>query len=246
LPIGGNLSGWNLALVQDQVAIATRNALRRGYYQYHYGWRDNFFCYPYYSFQPIYGQSFFSPWYGYAHLPGYLSYDRCSILDNIVPIVIGGLVYNWSRPNYGYYGNSGQGNSGYGSRRYSQIDYAVGDIVDAFEYRDPRSLERVIGRNSVNVFFDTRYAYTLKSVDFYDLMLDLVTSTETTSYTVERIYRDNNRVNFIARHDYNDPWGRPLTQYHTYVLRDDRRGPYITDFGVTDDPQLGFNRRLGR
>jgi hypothetical protein len=240
-PIVVGTGGWNDFLIREEVARRVQQQLRRGYFHYDRGWTDSFFCYPYYAFIPVYNQTVFSPWYSYAHMPGYIYVRRSTFLDNILPIVITGLIYNWNRPHHVAYSPIRTTGA-----RYNELDYALGDLVDAFEYRDPQALARVIGDNRVNVFFENRYAYTLSGNDFYDLMLDLVVQTETVGYQFERIYRDRDRVTAIAVHQYLDPWGRLLTQYHTYVLRQNRRGVTITDFAISDSWNPGQSRRLGR
>ncbi|MCO5297183.1 MAG: hypothetical protein M9921_10030 [Fimbriimonadaceae bacterium] len=213
---------------EDNVRYAHR--YRSGYVQYDSRWCDDFFYYPYYSFNPIPNQCVISPWYYYPQLPGYLSYNRIMVI-NTRPCVFIGNVYNWSRParygdNYGY---------GYGSTR-SDLDYALDDLVSAFERSDRRAIGRLVPyRGRIDIALEGQFAYSLNADDFYDMYLDLVLSTRTLSYDIldVRTYRDE--VTVLARHDYVDPWGRNDRVYHYYRLRRDRNAYFISEFGTSQN-----------
>lgn len=213
---------------EDNVRYANR--YRSGYVQYDSRWCDDFFYYPYYTFTPFSNQCVISPWYYYPQLPGYLAYNRIMII-NTRPCVFIGNVYNWSRParygdSYGY---------GYGYNR-SDLDYALDDLVSAFERNDRRAVGRLVPyRGRVDIALEGQFAYSLDADDFYDMYLDLVMSTRTRSYDIldVRTYRDE--VTVLARHDYIDPWGRSDRVYHYYRLRRDRNIYTIMEFGTSQN-----------
>lgn len=203
---------------------------RQGYYHNNRNWRDDYFCYPYYYFEPYWGHSVISPWYYYPNLPGYLASSRCLFLTvRIGPFH--GYIYDWS-PRYVSY--NPYYNVQRNTSRNEELDLAMEDLVYAFERYNIRAIDRLIDRNqNVNIFIDDQYAYTLYSDDFRDLMVDNIQATETRNYTIEQIRVNGNVARVIARHDFIDPWGRYDSTYHFYQMRRDRYGYTITDFGTS-------------
>jgi hypothetical protein len=217
-PTSPNRQGPIEFQVKRQERVERNNNWRVGYYQYNNTWRDDYFCYPYYQFRPVFDQCVMSPWYYYPHLPGYILVNRITII-NIHPWSFNGRYYNWQRPYGGGWGN------------YSDLDYAIDDIVRTFEQRDRRALSRLIPyRSRVNIAVDGQYSYSLNSDDFYDMMLDAMWDTRTYRYNIIDVKTWRDEAQVVAEHQYTDPWGRRSTVYHTYVLVQSRDGWVIRDF----------------
>ncbi len=200
---------------------------RSGYHHYYRDWRDDYFYYPHYVFQP-YRDCVISPWYYYPQLPGYLSGMRISFGHPRITI------FSWTRytpfQNYGsdvryYYNQSDRGDR--------DLDYAVRDLQDSFERFDRRAIGQMVPRNGrVSVYLDQRYAYDLGADDFYDMLIDAVTSNDTRRYEILAVERSGDRARVQARHLYLDPSGREASVYHTYELERDRSGFVIRAFGI--------------
>ncbi|MCX7800150.1 MAG: hypothetical protein N2109_07395 [Fimbriimonadales bacterium] len=215
--------------LRESVEIRTSN-LRIGYVHYDSRWRDDDFFYAYYEFRPHPDRCTVSPWYYYPHLPGYIRVGRVVILQPVIAIYPGydwyypwrnAVVHGWSRPSW------------VSDRyRYSEIDWAVDDLVAVFERRDRRALDRLLPRGGkIGVWIDERFAYALSPDDFYDLMLDNAFGTRTRRYDILEVRRWRDQIRVLARHDYEDPWGRLDCVYHTYRLEPEGRGYVIVDFG---------------
>lgn len=215
--VGGTLA--NKVFRSENISV--HNRWRNGYYSYWCDWRDDYFYYPYYCYQPVSSGCFVSPWYYYIHLPGYLTPRRCVILN--APIVVWvGQPYNWTCPSTGpsYY-------------QYSELDYAIDDLVRGWERGERRALNRLIDRNgNVDVFLDGRYAYSLDPEDYYDLMWDAINYTDTVEYRIFDVKTWRDEVEFKARHEFYDPWHQRQVVYHTYRLKEDRYGYRIVRFGT--------------
>ena len=227
---------------QDRVGIV--DGYRQGYYHYNRSFRDDYFWYPYYNFSPFGGfQTVCSPFYNYAFVPPYLSYNRVIFSNYASPwawnsgttiifrgnttVVNGGNNYD----NGAVYNN---GNSR-DDQAYQAARNAVDDLRDSFEDGDPRLVSRLLPRQGqVAILRDGKYDYSLNVTDFEDLIRDLVTNSRTRRYTVEdsRAYRDS--VRLVMRHDYQDPWGERQTMFH-HILLTPERGQYyvIREFGTS-------------
>ena len=213
--------------------VLIRNGFRTGYYFYTPLWCDDYFWYPFYLFEPWGEQCCISPWYYYPMLPPYVAYDRCRFDHYPGWGVWAGYPYNWSRP--AYYGNYDYWGSGHGSA----IDYAVDDIVNAFEHQDKRSAGRLISnQDDVAIYVDGKYSYTINAKDFYDMFLDATQNTKTKHYEILSVETGKNDtggdcVRVTARHDYEDPWGAVTSVEHFYELRYDGPSLVISKFGVS-------------
>jgi hypothetical protein len=209
------------------------------YYFASVDWCDADFFYVGYYYQPVWDVCVVSPWYFYPHLPGYLM--RSGVVIVAVPDVLfvtgpGGCywvsapVYNWSPPTTDQTG-----------RDESDLDYALDDLRTAFLRNDRRAIGRLVPRDGrVGIYVDEKYSYSMSADDFYDLMLDNVTTTKTDAYDIVDVrtwHDDEARV--VARHEFTDTWGRRQVVYHTYRLVAQRGGYFIVDFGTSADrPQL--------
>lgn len=203
------------------------HGVRYGYYHYDRGWRDDNFAYPFYVFYPDAVVACVpSPWYTYACLPPYV--DTARIIVGTPPIVYtdNGTEYDWHLPT-----------DGDRSRDYTDLDYALDDIVRSFEDQDHRSMDRLVPRDgNVAVFMDGEYRYSLKADDFYDLFQDGTANVHTDRYEIVDVRTfGSDRVRVQARQQYTDPWGHDTVVYHTYYLERDGRDFVIRQFGVNSD-----------
>jgi hypothetical protein len=125
-------------------------------------------------------------------------------------------------------------NWGYQSRynNYSRLDVAVDNIVDSFNQRSMRKIERMIGRNNVEVELDTGNGYLMQGSDFYDLTKDLVEGTNTSNYSISKVRTSRGEAVVEAYHEYYDAWGNKDVVKHIYGLRDSYSGYEIVWFRV--------------
>ncbi len=199
-------------------------SVRIGYTHYDYRWRDTNFFYGYYVNDPCLRPSFVSPWYYYPHLPAYVVADRCTV-SSILPPVFVGTSYDWYRPSQGdRYGRSA-----------TDLDYAVDDLITAFEKNNRRAKNRLIPDNgSVNILIDGEYSYSLSPDDFEDMFSDAIADTRTSQYDIVDVRYNSREARVVARHEYEDPWGARKQVWHTYRLSVERGGAVIREFGVSD------------
>ncbi|HWA81810.1 MAG TPA: hypothetical protein VG820_00140, partial [Fimbriimonadaceae bacterium] len=205
---------------------------RSGYYFYNNNWCDDYFWYPYYVFDPWGSRWCCSPWYYYSMLPPYVAWNRCRFYNLAAWDIWVGATYNWTPPSYyGNYDNWG--------RRPSEIDYAVDDIVNAFERADRRAAGRLVSQSGdVAIYMDGKYSYTLNADDFYDMFLDATQNTKTKRYQILRVETGHDESNHdcvrvTARHEYEDPWGALQTVNHFYELHYEGPNLVIDKFGVS-------------
>lgn len=202
-----------------------RNGFRVGYYHYRRDWRDDYFCYPFYAFDPYaYDRCYSSPWYYYASLPPYLNSTRVIIVSSFPTTNWYGYPYSWQSVDR-YDRNA----------RYDDLDYTVQDIVDAFQRDDHRSLDRLVPRDGrVNIYTEGNYSYSLGANDFYDLYRDGIDNVQTTRYEIQSVQRDRDgNARVLARHEFTDPWGARQVVWHTYYLALEGRDYVIREFGTS-------------
>lgn len=200
------------------------NDWRRGYWGYDHGFRDDFFFFGFYAFDPFGSRCVVSPWYCYPNLPGYLSYDRV-LFFGCAPIVFAGDPYAY-HPVNGYYRDD----------RYNDVDYAVDDLSTLFNRADRRAANRLVPRyDNVNIFVDGQYSYSISSNDFYDMLVDNATSTRTTSYTIEHVWRNRDGARVIARHEFEDPRGGTCTVWQSFVMEYERGNLVVREFGTSSN-----------
>jgi hypothetical protein len=195
--------------------------VRRGYYPYGYGWRDAWFAYPYYAFDYSQWNTVPSPWYYYPQLPGYLAVAR---------IVLGGFTidfvdvrpYTWDP-------------SRYVTTSYDYpLDLAVTRLVRVYEHQDLGALDRlVLNGYWVNIESEYGERYQLRSSDFYDLMLDNVSTTRTLQFRIERVQTFRAGATVQALHTFLDPFGQTRWLRHVYVLLYDENGYHIASLRVS-------------
>ncbi|AIE86751.1 hypothetical protein [Fimbriimonas ginsengisoli] len=202
-----------------------RGGYRYGYYHYRRDWQDDWFCYPYYAFDPFrFDRCVTSPWYYYVSCPPYLNYSRVTIV-NVYP------TSNWSGDNYDWRPIDQYDRNA----RYEDLDYAIEDIVDVFQNGSRRSLDRLVPRRgSVNIYTEGNYSYSLGADDFYDLYQDGMENVNTVRYQIVDVQRDRNgNARVLARHEFIDPWNQRQTVWHTYYLQRERRDYVIREFGTS-------------
>lgn len=229
-PTVGRASGLDRAVYRENRVVAN-SPYRTGYHHYSPYFVDDYFYYPHYAFDYRPGYCAPSPFYYYHHLPGYVSYARITF-GNFSFSIFAHNHYTWHRPIYAsIYSYPGRGS--YDSRRYTDLDYAVDDIVKAFERGRISYMEDLLPRDRfVQVAMEDYTEYRMRSDDFYDMMADLVEGTETRRYHIREVRYERNQAVVYAEHEYRDPWGRIERQFHTIVLSETRNGFEIEYFKV--------------
>ena len=197
--------------------------LRYGYVGYNRGWRDDYFAYPYYVFDPFVNNfCVTSPFYRYSYLPPYVDNSRVTVVNN----------YNSSW-------NDDEGWRDYDvrdrdrERRNSELNGALDDIRDAFERNSDRYGERLLPEaGSVAIFNDGKYDYSLDAKDFQDMFLDGVGQSKTIRYEIVETRTKGDDVHLRARHEYKDSWDATQVVFHTYTLRRENGRYVIREFGT--------------
>jgi len=203
--------------------VRARPSWRSGYNQYDSRFRDDSFRYPYYSFDRT-RDCVPSPWYGYSHLPAYVSQWRVTL--GVGPIqfrYIEDVPWRWTNR--------------YDSRSDSyRVDQSVADWVRVFERQDLRALNNLIPRRGRVVVSSGGWSpYAMATDDFYDLVADLATSSRTVRYRIESVRRGRDGLYEVnAVHEYTDPWSRRAYAGHRLLLEDDGRGVDIVEFASFD------------
>jgi len=199
-----------------------RGGYRTGYFGYHGGWRDSFFAFPFYVFDPFFASCYVSPWYYYPCLPGYVAAPNVVIVDSYPSTNWTGDDYDWS--------------PGSRTTTNAQLDDSVQDLVAAFEADDHKAIDRVAPHSgNVNIYVDGKYSYSLKANDFYDTYVDGIESTKTDRYEVLDVKANaNGTARVVAKHVYNDPWGNRTYVYHSYFLVKEGDDYVIREFGTSD------------
>ncbi len=199
--------------------------LRIGYVGYNNYWNDDFFCYPYYVFNPwaANGYCVASPWYRYSYLPGYINTSRVVIVNNYVSP----WSYNdWQDYRYDYQDRNRD-------RRNEALDDTLDDIQDAFERNNTRYADRVVpATGQVAIFNDGKYDYSLGAEDFQDMFLDGVEQSKTVRYEIIESKVRGDEVRLRARHEYEDSWGAKQVVFHAYTLRRENGRFVIREFGT--------------
>ena len=202
--------------------VLVRGGYRTGYFGYYGGWRDSFFAFPFYVFDPFFSACYVSPWYYYPCLPGYVAAPNVVIVDSYPSTNWSGSDYDWAP----------------GSRTTSNpiLDDSIQDIVESFEADDHKAIDRVAPHSgNVNIYVDGKYSYSLKANDFYDTYVDGIESTKTDRYEVVDVKANaNGTARVVAKHVYNDPWGNRTYVYHSYFLVKEGDEYVIREFGTSD------------
>jgi len=211
--------------------VVANSPFRTGYHHYSPYFVDDYFYYPHYAFHHLPGHTVPSPFYYYHHLPGYVNYARIT-LGHFSFTIFAHHHYVWHRPMYvSVY--SYPGARSYGNGRYTDLDYAINDIVRSFERGRIDYMEDLLPRDRfVQVAMEDYTEYRMRSDDFYDLMADLVENTETRKYRIRDVKYERNQAVVYAEHEYRDSWGRTERAYHTIVLSETRNGFEIEYFKV--------------
>lgn len=196
---------------------------RSGYYAYNNHWRDDDFCYPYYAFSYS-PRCYPSPFYYYPQCPGYVSYVRID-LGYFSFRWTQGDVYNWRPRSSGY--------DWYNDRSYhnSALDRSVQDIYDAFDRGRVDYMNDLIpSRGLVGIEVDRAAQYRISADDFYDMLRDMVETTDTITYKIKRVRLYRGGASIEAEHVFRDPWGRTERVQHFFGLRESGYGYEITNF----------------
>lgn len=198
---------------------------RTGYFGYRGGWRDDYFAFPFYVFDPWFGPCYASPWWYYPCLPAYVAAPDAIIVDSYPST-------DWSGSDYGW--NPG---GDVQDAPNQVLDDSVQDLVAAFEGDDQKAIDRVTPHSgNVNIYTDGKYAYSLKANDFYDTYVDGIESTKTDRYEIVDVKegKDGKTARVTAKHVYNDPWGNRTYVFHSYFLVREGDEYVIREFGTSE------------
>ncbi len=231
---------------QDQARVRDRNRdhdddrFRVGYYQYGTGWRDDSFCYPYYVFSPYsINRCVVSPWYYYSFLPGYIETNRLVYTSNYQDSFVG-LPFDYELPSRyrdDQYGDDRGSNYDENYLSPRNLNFAVDDLVRAFTRSDRSAVNRLVPRTGeVALAIDGRTSYGVKADDFYDMLMDAVTSSQTIDYQITAVKSNNNEAEVLATHVFTDPWGRQQYVYHRFHLFSERGNVVIRSFETSANP----------
>ena len=196
---------------------------RWGYYHYDRWWRDDFFLFGFYLFEPV-GLYVYSPWYYYPCLPPYMDESHVTVVNGEPTDwgwTDGFSEYKWEEPR----SNSGD---------YTDLDYGLQDLCIAFENHGPDAIDRVCPKNGrVAIYLDGHYKYSLDSGAFFDTFKDGATGPRTTHYKILDVKTNGHDVaNVLAEDYYTDPWGKSAVVYHTYRMVQEGSNVVIRSFGT--------------
>ncbi len=199
-----------------------RGGFRFGYFGYGPFWRDSFFCFPFYCFDPFLVSCYVSPWYYYPCLPGYVAAPNVIIETVPSDSNWSGRDYDWSPEN--------------SVKPNAVLNDSVQDLVHSFESDDHKAIDRVTPHSgNVRIFVDGKYSYSLKANDFYDTYVDGIESTKIDRYQIIDVKEGNDgTARVIAKHVYNDPWGKKTFVYHSYLLVKEGDEYVIREFGTSN------------
>jgi hypothetical protein len=213
---------------------------RIGYYQYTRNFRDDYFCYPYYVFNPYQVTTcVVSPWYYYSFLPAYLDTSRLVFSSNYdAPFI--GFPYDYQpdnrnrRSSYDDDRDARYDNS-YVSRQ--ALDFTIDDIVSAFMNSDRRAVDRLVPRyGNVLLGVNGDRAYGVRADDFYDMLIDVVSDARTVDYRILSVKSNDEEAEVVAYHDFLDSWGTRQGVYHRYHLFGERGHIVIRHFETSNNP----------
>jgi hypothetical protein len=201
---------------------------RHGYWHHNRGWRDSFWFWDYYFFNPVVSECVPSLYYFYGCLPGYLWCPRVIFVDRPVVVYVEEPVV-WHDVDNGYYLERPAANP---------LDSAVSDIVAAWRDGNPDLLDKHVDADTkVAVFLDGEYSYSLEGADFAGITRDAVQTVQTKSFTVDRVAkRNDDMVVVYAKHTYVNTDDYYETVYVAYTL--ERLGDrwIITEAGSSHKP----------
>ena len=210
---------------------------RVGYYQYNNNFRDDYFCYPYYVFDPYQTTNcVVSPWYYYSYLPAYVNCSRLVISTDYSDNFIG-FPYDYQGA-YRYHNDDEDRDARYDNNYVSRqaLDYAIDDIVNAFTQQDRRAVDRLVPRNgTVTLSVDGTISYGVRADDFYDMLMDAVMNSRTIKYEILKVKSNDDEAEVVAKHDYLDSWGNRQCVYHKFHLYGERGNIVIRYFETTNN-----------
>ena len=76
----------------------------------------------------------------------------------------------------------------------------------------------------------------MKADDFYDMMADAISSTQTIEYQITGVKTSEDEAEVLATHVFADPWGRQQYVYHRFHLYSERGSIVIRSFETSADP----------
>jgi len=119
------------------------------------------------------------------------------------------------------------------------LDDSVEDLVQSFEADDHNAIDRVTPHSgSVRITTNGKYDYSLKANDFYDTYVDGIESTKTDRFEILDVKASprGTTASVMAKHIYNDPFGKRTSVYQTYLLVKEGDEYVIREFGTSDTP----------
>ncbi len=202
-------------------------------------------CYfPYYApvYQPTY--VYYSPYaYYYEVCPPYVNrvvtyYRPPSVVYINLPIYVGNEYrgYRDDRRYDDYYLD--QPSWRYDDRwREWGVDSAIRNIEEAFRYSDINLLAEVMDPSvRIGIFRSGKYEYSLSSNDYLDLTRDMMRTTDTLDFRVDRVQRRSDGVVVLsARHIYRGPGGQRRTVYLSFALERLYGRWIVTQIGTAPD-----------
>lgn len=241
----GTFERGSLAFQIQRMEDYRNGELRRGYYHYDPFWSDCHFGFFAYIFDPYYSRNaWFSPYYWYPSVPGYLNAIVIRLGHGLTITFLNNNVrWNYCGYDRGYgYGNYGNYDPYDRYDRYGRnyaLDESLSMLTDAFRYGDTNLLgELVLNRSTISIYIDGQYSYDLRGEDYFDMTADLLESVRTTDFRIDSVRPTENyrymRVN--ARHEYLDPWNRRQTVYLTFTLKNSGDHYQIVEAGTSRDP----------
>jgi len=118
----------------------------------------------------------------------------------------------------------------------SGLDRTVDTLVVAFQDDDHKAIDSLIPKSGkVNIMADGKYSYSLNAGDFYNTYIDGIESTKTVRYEIVDVKTNaDGTAKVVAKHVYNDPWGKETHVYHTYFLAREDGKYVIREFGTSN------------
>lgn len=181
-------------------------------------------------------------YYGYWAFDYVPSYSRrsCYFHFGIFPYVNVTRVVVSSYPKVIYVGEPIYTSSGYylESAKYAALDEALADIRSAWiAGRYDLIANHIRSYDSIAVFDDGSYDYSINGQDYLDMTRDAVEDLQTASFVWDGVrQRSDGSVTAFATHKYYDGSGYIKTVYVSYTMQRIGSGYYVTEVGSSLNP----------
>lgn len=225
IPQGGSQGAGGIgaqARREDQVRYAD-NAWRQGYYHYSPNWVDDDFWYGHYGFEYRPGTVVISPWYWYAHMPGYLRTSRVQYWDRGVDCDRFERWDGWD--------DDFEDRGRYHRDFEWYLQDTISDIQIGIGRRDHRRLRDLVSpRNWVLIHVPYGRDYRVRSEDFLEMLADLAWSTRTRQMRLLEVEYQNGYARLTFEHQYSDPWNRTSRTFLRFTMVEQRVGFDVVEF----------------